>query len=48
MIAKILGFIQNEILGMRWLAVLTGNTLMALGVDVDSKFGGTIHFKQNS
>jgi len=37
-------FIQNQILGMKWLSSLTGLLLSLLGVDLDSKIGGSIHF----
>lgn len=36
--------IQDQILGMKWLHVLIGNMLQALGLDVTGKLGGTIHF----
>ena len=37
-------FIQDQILGMKWLSVLIGNLLNALGLDVTGKLGGTIQF----
>ena len=37
-------FIQDQILGMKWLSVLIGNLLKALGLDITGKLGGTIHF----
>ena len=37
-------FIQNQILGMKWLKTLIGNLLTALGVDISAKLGGTIQF----
>ena len=37
-------FIQDQILGMKWLSVLIGNLLNALGLDITGKLGGTIHF----
>ena len=37
-------FIQDQILGMKWLSVLIGNLLIALGLDISGKLGGTIHF----
>lgn len=37
-------FIQNQILGMKWISVLIGNLLTALGLDITDKVGGTLHF----
>lgn len=37
-------FIQNELLGMRWLNLLIGNFLSAIGLDVGSRLGGGIQF----
>ena len=37
-------FIQDQILGMKWLKVLIGNILSFLGLDLESKIGGTIQF----
>lgn len=37
-------FVQNEILGMRWLNDLIGNGLTGLGLDVGSRFGGSVQF----
>ncbi len=37
-------FIQNQILGMKWLNVLIGNLLNMLGVDITGRLGGTIQF----
>ena len=36
--------IQNQILGMSWLNDLIGGGLAALGVDLDSRAGGSLHF----
>lgn len=36
--------IQDQILGMKWLSVLIGNLLTAIGIDTTGKLGGTIHF----
>ena len=36
--------IQNQILGMNWLNDLIGGGLAALGVDLDSRVGGSLHF----
>ena len=37
-------FFQNQILGMKWLNVLIGNVLTMLGLDVQSRMGGSIQF----
>ncbi len=37
-------FIQNQILGMKWLNELIGNLLAACGLDIDSRIGGSIQF----
>lgn len=37
-------FIQNQILGMRWLNNLIGGGLSALGLDVDGRIGGSVRF----
>ena len=37
-------FIQEQILGMKWLSVLIGNILNDIGLDVSGKIGGTIQF----
>lgn len=37
-------FIQEQILGMKWLSVLIGKLLNALGLDVTAKLGGSILF----
>ena len=37
-------FIQEQILGMKWLSVLIGNILNALGLDITGKLGGSIQF----
>ena len=37
-------FIQDQILGMKWLKVLIGNILSFLELDLESKIGGTIQF----
>ena len=37
-------FIQEQILGMKWLNVLIGNLLNTLGMDATEKIGGTIQF----
>ena len=37
-------FIQDQILGMKWLNVLIGNLLTSLGLDITGKIGGSIQF----
>lgn len=37
-------FIQNQILGMRWLNALIGSGLAALGLDAEGRIGGSIQF----
>jgi len=37
-------FIQNQILGMKWLSALIGDGLTALGLDVTGRLGGSIQF----
>lgn len=37
-------FIQDELLGMRWLNTLIGNMLSSAGLDLDSRLGGSIWF----
>lgn len=37
-------FIQNQVLGMKWLNELIGILLEKAGLDISGKFGGSIHF----
>lgn len=37
-------FIQNQILGMKWLNVLIGDILSSLGLDTASRWGGSVQF----
>ncbi|MEG2354142.1 MAG: permease [Clostridium sp.] len=37
-------FIQNQILGMKWLSKLIGGVLSKLGVDISTRIGGSIQF----
>ncbi len=37
-------FIQNQVLGMKWLNVLIGNILDSVGLDISSRLGGSIQF----
>ena len=41
---EILLFIQNQILGMKFLNNLIGNLLEKFGIDISSKFGGALNF----
>jgi len=37
-------FIQNQILGMKWLNELIGNLLTGLGIDISGRMGGSLQF----
>lgn len=37
-------FIQNQVLGMKWLNVVICNGLSAIGVDVSTRVGGSVQF----
>lgn len=37
-------FIQNQILGMKWLNALIGDGLTALGLDITTRLGGSVQF----
>ncbi len=37
-------FIQNEILGMKWLNVLIGKLLNLMGLDISGRIGGSVQF----
>lgn len=37
-------FIQNQVLGMKWLNVLIGAGLSALGLNVNGRLGGSVQF----
>ena len=37
-------FIQDQILGMKWLNELLGSFLEKIGLDISGKIGGSIHF----
>ena len=39
-----LTFIQDQVLGMKWLSALIGNLLTALGMDITGKIGGSVQF----
>lgn len=44
MISTIWDFIQNQILGMAWLKELIGKLVSSIGMDLNTRAGGTIHF----
>ena len=37
-------FIQNQVLGMKWLNALIGDLLSSLGLDVTGRIGGSVQF----
>ena len=37
-------FIQEQLLGMNWLNELIGFILSSIGLDIHSKFGGSVQF----
>ena len=37
-------FIQDQILGMKWLNILLGEFLEKLGLDLTTRFGGSLKF----
>lgn len=37
-------FIQNQLLGMKWLNALIGNALSALSLDINGRLGGSVQF----
>ena len=37
-------FIQTQVLGLQWLSDLVGTGLSALGLDLSSRLGGSVHF----
>ena len=41
---KIWDFIQNQILGMKWLSAAIGSGLSALGLDTSARWGGSVQF----
>ena len=42
--SQILLFFQDQILGMRWLNELSGSILTSIGLNIDEKIGGMLHF----
>ncbi|HQD07998.1 MAG TPA: permease, partial [Coprothermobacter proteolyticus] len=43
-LAAVWSFIQNQILGMKWLSSVVYSVLNALGLDMNTRVGGMIHF----
>ena len=41
---KIGEFVQNQVLGMKWLNEIIGQSLLKLGVDINDRIGGSIQF----
>ncbi|MBQ6719565.1 MAG: permease [Oscillospiraceae bacterium] len=37
-------FLQKQLLGMKWLHDLVGSSLSALGLDISTRLGGSLHF----
>ena len=37
-------FIQNQVLGMKWLNELIGNLLNSVGLDISGRLGGSVQF----
>lgn len=37
-------FIQDQILGMKWMNTIIGKLLLTAGLDTDSRIGGSIQF----
>lgn len=37
-------FIQDQILGMKWLNALIGRMLTAVGLEVNTRIGGSVQF----
>lgn len=44
MIKTIGAFLQEQLLGMRWLNQLVGNLLQAIGIDLESRMGASVQF----
>ena len=40
-------FIQNQILGMKWLNELIGNALTMMGLDINTRVGGALGVSQS-
>jgi len=43
-LAAVWSFIQNQILGMKWLSSIVYSVLNVLGLDMNTRVGGMIHF----
>lgn len=41
---NIFNFIQDQVLGMKWLNVIIGNLLESVGIDIKSRIGGSLQF----
>ena len=41
---RVWDFIQNQILGMKWLSAAIGSGLSALGLDTSTRWGGSVQF----
>lgn len=41
---EVWNFIQNQILGMKWLNTLIGDLLSKFGLDLESRIGGSLQF----
>ena len=41
---EVWNFIQNQILGMKWLITLIGDLLSKFGLDLESRIGGSLQF----
>ena len=41
---KIGEFVQNQVLGMKWLNEIIGQSLLKLGLDINGRIGGSIQF----
>jgi len=44
MLSSVGNFLQNQVLGMKWLNALIGNLLAGLGIDISGRLGGSIQF----
>ena len=44
MITTVGGWIQNQLLGMQWLKEAVGKVLSFLGMDLESRIGGSVQF----
>ena len=44
MLSNVGDFLQNQVLGMKWLNALIGNLLTGLGIDISGRMGGSVQF----